>query len=81
MQEMISENHKKAYERYIQEKEERNRLEKREQIKNKIITTAAAILIIGLVCYYIATINKISDKAINDCMQEHSQEYCLSKLG
>lgn len=81
MQEVIKKNHKEAYKRYIEEKEERNRLEKAEQRKNKVITIAAATLIIGLVCYYICTVNQITSKAMNNCMKNHSEDYCARKLG
>jgi len=81
MQETIHQNHMKEYERYIQEKKERNRLEKAEQRKNKIITVAAATLIIGLVCYYVFTVNQITSKAMNNCMKNHSEDYCIRKLG
>ena len=81
MQEMISKNHKEAYNRYIERMKELKKEQVAEQRKNKIIVSVASVLIIGLVIYYMGTVTQITNQAMNKCRNNHSEDYCIRKLG
>ena len=77
MEEALKENKMRMRKHY----EELKKQELKEQRKTKIIVTIASILIVGLVSYYMLTVSKMSSKAIENCMKDHSESYCVERLG
>lgn len=77
MEQALKENKMRMRKHY----EDLKKQELKEQRKTKVVVMITSMLIIGLVIYYMISVSKMSSKAIENCMKDHSKTYCVERLG